>query len=369
MAMNARLPLILALGLWVFGPVLGVRAAHAEAGELKIAHQLGLGFLPVYVMQARQLVEKHASALGVPVKVEFRPVTSPATLNDILLSGQADIVAAGFPPFMKIWDKTKGGLNVRSLGALNCQPLMLLTNKSAVQRVVDFGGSDRIAVPAVKVSTQAVYLQMFASKLLGEGKREYFDTLTVGLPHPEATAALIGGKSEISGHFSSLPFQYIELKSPNVRRIASSYDVTGGPSTTTITWATTRFTEQNPKLAQAFIGALGEAQTFIQSNPAEAVRLYMAYEQLSLGADEIVSIVVDPDMSGASSCRTPRRSLISWPTRSSSRTASATPRICCFRMRRASSTGGLRYGWQTCRNLHSYIAIQRKPSPAVGSMW
>jgi NitT/TauT family transport system substrate-binding protein len=271
-------------------------SAGAETARLRVAHQLGLGFLPIYIMQANKLIEKNALASGINLNVEFITLASPATLNDMLLAGEADIAAAGFPPFMKIWDKTRGSLDIRSLGALTCQPLLLLTNKASVAKVSDFTLYDRIAVPAVKVSTQALYLQMLASRLFGDGEKDRFDTLTVGLPHPEAIAALIGGKTEITGYFSSLPFQNVALKSHQIRSVFNSYELTGGPSTTTLTWAGSRFVEQNPKVAQAFAAALAEAQALIRQNPAEAVSLYLKFEHLNLDTDEIVRIVADPEV-------------------------------------------------------------------------
>src|SRR5690606_13672725 len=120
----------------------------------------------IYVVEAPKLGGKHAKAVGQPgLKATDRPVGSPTAMNDMLLAGQADMVAAGLPPFATIWDKTKGNLNVKNLAALNCQPLLLNTINPDVKSVRDFSDKDRIALPAVKVSTQATFLQMIAAKL------------------------------------------------------------------------------------------------------------------------------------------------------------------------------------------------------------
>jgi NitT/TauT family transport system substrate-binding protein len=283
---------VLALTLLAFST-----AARAEVGEVRFVRQLGLGYLQIYLMEEMKLVEKHAAALGHPgLKASYRPVGSPTAMNDMLLSGGADMVAAGFPPFVTIWDKTRGTLNVKNIAALNCQPLLLNTNNPAVKSIRDFSDKDRIALPAVKVSTQATFLQMIAEKLYGVGQHERFDHLTVGLAHPEASAALIGGKSEITAHFASTPLQYQQLQNPQIRRVASSYDATDGPATTTNVWALSRFHDANPKTVRAILLALEEATAFIKAKPAEAAQIYIRLDNIRLAPDFVEKLIVDPEM-------------------------------------------------------------------------
>jgi len=95
--------------------------AQQETSEIRFVRQLGLGYLPVYLIEAQNLLDKHARARGHPgVKATFQPLASPATMNDMLLGGNADIVVAGFPPFLVLWDKTVGKADVRSIAALCC---------------------------------------------------------------------------------------------------------------------------------------------------------------------------------------------------------------------------------------------------------
>ena len=113
------------------------------------------------------------------------------------------------------------------------------------------------ALPAVKISVQALTLQMAAEKQLGADKFGILDRQTVSMPHPEAMQALLSGRTEITSHFASMPFLWIEEKDPKVRTILSSYDVVGGPHTgsrrvssrrrqytglVTFGWATRRYT-------------------------------------------------------------------------------------------------------------------------------
>lgn len=47
---------------------------------------------------------------------------------------------------------------------MNSMPLLLNTSKPSIQTIRDFGPDDKIALPAVNVSIQAMLLQMAAEK-------------------------------------------------------------------------------------------------------------------------------------------------------------------------------------------------------------
>ena len=55
---------------------------------------------------------------------------------------------------------------------------------------------------------------MIAAKEFGRENFAKLDPLTVGLSHPDALAALLGGKTEITAHFTSPPFSYFEAEGP-----------------------------------------------------------------------------------------------------------------------------------------------------------
>jgi NitT/TauT family transport system substrate-binding protein len=126
-------------------------------------------------------------------------------------------------------------------------PNYLLSNNPAVHSVKDLSSKDRIAVPAAGVGFQSRTLQIETARLFGNADYKRFDTITVSLPHPDASAALIGGKSEISAHFSSPPFQYQALEHAGIHKILSSYDVLGGPGTFNLLYTTQSFMMIIPK--------------------------------------------------------------------------------------------------------------------------
>src|SRR3546814_8658791 len=98
---------------------------------------------------------------------------------------------------------------------------------------------------------------MAAAKQWGDAQFDRLDKLTVGLPHPDATAAIISGGTEVTAHFATPPFWNQELAgNPKAHKILSSYDVLGGPGSSTLLFATTRFRQEHRKSFDAFLDAL-----------------------------------------------------------------------------------------------------------------
>lgn len=270
-------------------------AAQAETKEVRFGRQLGVGYLQLYVMEELKLVEKHAQAAGLgDVKASYKPVGAPAVLNDLLLGNNVDLIAAGTPPFLVLWDKTVGNIAVKGVSALNSQPAFLNTNRPNIRTLKDFTDKDKIALPSVRVSFQAITLQMAAEKEFGVGQHAKLDHLTVSLAHPEGVAALLSGQSEITGHFTSPPFQYQELEDPKISRVISSYDYTGKASFSALS-ATTKFVQDNPKTYAALLGALKEATDIIAKRPDEAVRIFIKIDNSKLPADFLKKMITDKD--------------------------------------------------------------------------
>src|ERR1041384_262901 len=181
----------------VLAPLL---AASAAAQEIRIARQFSMGYLQFNVMEHEKLLEKHAAALGLKdVKITWSTFNGPNAMNDALISDSVDIVAGGVPGLVTLWARTKGTANeVKGISALSSQPFLLNTRSDTIKSIADLKDSDRIAVPAVKVSVQAVALQMAAAKQFGQANYGKLDPLTVSMSPPDATIALLTGSREIT---------------------------------------------------------------------------------------------------------------------------------------------------------------------------
>src|SRR5215831_5112235 len=141
-------------------------AAMAQVPEIRFARQFSMGYLQFNVMEKHQLIEKHAKAAGIPeVKVTWATFNSPAAMNDALLSGSVDIVSGGVPGLLTIWARTQGTANaVKGVAAFSSQPILLNSRNPKIVHNTASTEKDKIAVPAVKISIQAIMLQMAAAK-------------------------------------------------------------------------------------------------------------------------------------------------------------------------------------------------------------
>jgi NitT/TauT family transport system substrate-binding protein len=287
------------IALWFAAIVTAIAApvARAEVDTVHIAQQFGITYLPLMYMENQHLLEKHAKAQGLgDVKVEWVRFGSGTGMNDALISGHLDFASGGLGPFITLWAKTRGRLEVKGVCAMNNMPLYLNTRNPDVKTVRDFTSNDKIALPAVKVSFQAVNLQMAAAKAFGEKNYNKLDPLTVSMKHPDALAALLSGGSEIIGHFGSPPYQYQELENPKIHRLVNSYDVLGGPATFNVVYALKSFRDGNPKVYGAFLKALDEAEAFIKKDPHRAAEIYIEEEHSKLPVAFIEKMIRDPEV-------------------------------------------------------------------------
>ena len=255
---------------------LGAGNAQAIEGQLRIAQQYGIVYLLLNIAQDQQLIEKHGKAQGVDIKVSFLQFSGGPAVNDALLSGNVDIAGAGVAPLFTLWDRTKGKQNVKGVASLGNFPYYLVSNNPKVKTIADFTDKDRIATPAVGVSVQSRVLQLASAKLWGDKEYQRLDKLQIALPHPDAAAAIIKGGTEITAHFGNPPFQELELAgNPNARIVLSSYDVLGGPASSTVLYATEKFKLESPKTYRAFVDALDESAQFIKANPDKAADIFL----------------------------------------------------------------------------------------------
>lgn len=275
-----------------------VLAASAQAAEIRLARQFSMGYLQFNVMERHGLIEKHAKALGLEdVKVSWITFNGPSAMNDALLSGSIDIASGGPPGLLVLWSKTKGTPSeVKGVSALSSQPFLLNTRDARISSIKDIGESDKIAVPSIKVSIQAIALQMAAAKLFGAENAGKLDANTVSLSPPDATIALLSGGGEINLAFSVPPFQYQQLEKPGIKTILNSFDVLEGSHTFTVAWTSARFRNENPVLYKALIAALGEATEIINKDKRAAARFWIEASKSSLPLDFVEKVVAGPQV-------------------------------------------------------------------------
>lgn len=270
--------------------------ARAE-GRLRIAEQFGIVYILLNVAQDQGLIEKQGKAQGLDIKVEFVKLSGGAAVNEALLSGSIDVAGAGVGPLLTIWDRTVGKQNVRGIASLGNFPYYLTSINPTVKTIADFSDKDRIALPAVGVSVQSRILQLASARVWGDAQYNRLDKNQVAVPHPEATAAIIKGGTEITAHFGNPPFQEQGLAgNPAAHVVLKSYDVLGGPASATVLYATEKFRKDNPKTYKAFVDALAEAAQLVRKDPEKAADIFIRTNQSGIDRKLLLSIIKNPEV-------------------------------------------------------------------------
>lgn len=284
-------------GAAMIAGVAGVAGAKAQAtNEIRITRQPSIIYMPTHIMEAQKLIEKHAAALGVKdPKASWVTFSGGGTATDALLSGNVDVVNTGVGNMLLLWDRTRGG--VKGVVATSALPLILVTRKPEIKTLRDYGPTDKIAVPTVRVSTQAILLQMAAEKEFGPGQWAKLDANTVQLGHPDAMAALSNPTHEVTSHFSAPPYIFQTLRSvPGAHVVTDSARILGTPLTVALMFTTTKYADANPKMIAALRAASDEALQLIRTDTRRAVEIYRESSKDRLSVDELMALLQEPGM-------------------------------------------------------------------------
>jgi NitT/TauT family transport system substrate-binding protein len=280
-----------------FGMMLtGSLAQAQQKTEISLSRQPGIFYMPTHIIERQKLIEKHAAALGLPgITTKWVTFSGGGAQTDALLAGGVDILNTGTGNLLLLWDRTRGG--VKGIVATSAQPMTLISRDPHIKSIKDFGQNDKIAVPTVKISTQAIVLQIAASEAFGADQWSKLDSNTVQLGHPDAYAALSNSQHEVRSHFSIPPFTFLEMKNvPGAHVVLSSPDVMGGPLSQSQFFTTTKFADVNPKVIQALRDAAKEAQELIRTDTKAAVEIYKEVTGDKTETDVILGWLKEPGM-------------------------------------------------------------------------
>lgn len=282
-------------GLLALSLCLTPGSASAETDTVRVAMPYGLVYLPVYIVAERQLIQKHAKAAGLgDIKLTVRNMASGPVTSDLILAGDADIGMGGWGPAFVLWDKTRGAQKVRAIMPLSSSPIVMLSVDPRIKSLRDFREGDRIGISAIKVTDQAVTLQMAAAKEWGWDQRFRLDPLTISISNPDGMAALLSGGSEIKNHFTIVPFSVLEEESGKTHRVMTSDDYLTPGSSGTLMYTSAAFHDPNPKLYAAVVAAFKEGIAFISQDPTAAAEIYHKREPQKRDIAWIEGIIRDP---------------------------------------------------------------------------
>lgn len=275
--------------------LLAARPTLAQQTELRIVRPIDVLALPLVVMQHEHLIERTADSMGLgTVHVTWTTPADKTSPLQALAAGKTDLAMAGLVPLLIAEDVADGQkAPVSALAAIAARPFILVTRNPAIHTIIDFTKKDRIAVPAVPMSQQALLLEMAAAQEWGSAHYRWLDPLMLARPDKAADDALYSGKGEIDAHFSQSPWADDELASDKIHRVMDSYDI-AGPQTVAVLAAATRLHDDKPELLKAVLAALQAADDFIGKHRGESAE-YLA----GMSKGEEISVEDLTDMIGA----------------------------------------------------------------------
>jgi len=263
---------------------------------VRFVQQRGLLYIPVDIMVSGGVLQQEATKLGLGrIEATATALSGPGPVLDAILSGAADYGTAALPSLLTVWERTRGSANeVKAVGAVSNGAMTLYTINPNVKTLADFGEQDRIAVPTVRLSFNAMMLQMAAEQLWGDPHR--LDHLTVALGHPDAVTALSAGygKASITAHIAVQPFTDRGLKLPGAHVITDSRKVFGGPLTQITLLATKQTKEKNPALFQAVANALEASIRVANADKRQAAALWKEVQKAPESIDDLLAQLNDP---------------------------------------------------------------------------
>jgi NitT/TauT family transport system substrate-binding protein len=260
--------------------------ADSEVTTVRLGVQPGLAHLPWAVIRHEHLIEQEAKKRGLTLTAEWHQFAGGDAMNSAILSDSIDFMETGPPSLIILWDRTNG--TYKGLGASGAMPMELVTRNPNIHSIKDFTDKDRIAVPAVKVSTQAILLEMAAEQVWGKDQYTKLDSLTITRSHPDAVAALLDKSSEIDAHFSLPPYLEIELATPGIHAVLSAQQVLGASFLNGVLVCSRSFHDKNPKVVAATVAALDDALALIRQHPRQAAEIYLdvSHEKNTVAAIE-----------------------------------------------------------------------------------
>lgn len=255
--------------------VFGQGNNEKDINKVVIAQQFGLGYAPLMVMEKHNLITKYYPE----AEVEWVQLGSGGAIREAMAANRVDIGSMGVPPFLIGWAKD---YNWKVISGLCYMPLGLQTYHEKVKTLADIDANMKIALPSPG-SIQHILLSMAAEKQLGDARA--LDNNLVAMAHPDGANALIN-QVEIDLHFTSPPYIFAELNSPNIHQVVDAEtDSFGGSFTFLVSAATKDFTERNPDLFDAVFQAFDEAIRWLEENTQEAAELLS--EELNTDKKEI----------------------------------------------------------------------------------
>ncbi len=227
--------------------------------KIAIAFQPSITYAPLMIVMHQETLEKQFP----DITFQWKVLANNSKILDKTIANQLQVVAGDNQTFLSGWDNE---INWKLLASLNHTDLWLVVNNSKIKRLKDFKPGMKIGVPS-QDSIQAILLRLAAKKELGNAAA--LDKNIIEIPHTIGFQAF--KSKEITGHFTTPPFQFREVEVGG-RVILKSADILGKTSTASL-FMKEDFYQQYPKFAKALYAAISKATKLLNEQPEQAAKV------------------------------------------------------------------------------------------------
>lgn len=253
----------------------------AEEKTLTIAYQGGIGYAPIHVLEAKELIEENYDG---EIEVEFVKLDSGAAINEGIIGGTIDIGCMGLGPAIS---GVAAGVPYKAISNLCSQSHGLMSNDPSIQSLTDIKSEDKIALVNTG-SIQHILLAMAAEKTLGDAHA--LDNNIQAMSHAEGMAALESGTVKL--HLTSSPFIYQERENAAYNELPEISEVWPSGNSFLLAMASNAVVEDE-KLNNAVRAAFDQAFEYINSDKEGLADIEVEY--LDLDRETVMSYLNEED--------------------------------------------------------------------------
>lgn len=284
--MKKTISLVLS-AILIFGCVISFGACSKEpaqeAATLTIAYQGGIGYAPIHIIEAQNLIQENYSG---QVEVEFLKLDSGADINTGIIGGTIDVGCMGVAPAISA---VANGVPAKILSNLCSQSHGLMTNDKSIKSLKDIG-DNQIALVNIG-SIQHILLAMACEKELGDAHA--LDNNIVKMAHAEGYAALESGTYKL--HLTSAPFINRERENKNYSEIKAVNEIWPDGNSFLVALGSTELQTENEELFNAVITSINQAIEYINTDKEGAAEIIGTY--LGQDTETTLSDLNDPTSS------------------------------------------------------------------------
>ena len=252
--------------------------AFAEANEIRFNRKLKQATTQPLLYEIGNLLPSFAEKHGIKdLKVIYVDIADDTVANQEMLVGNIDVNYGGIGTFAYIWDKDPNKVKVIS-GVQTLENWLVCSNPE-IKTMKDIKPDTKIAVKALNGGDH-IMLREYALAAYGPGSSEKLNANTVAMSRDAIFATMNTDKPTIDCAIIGSPGQNILTKEKKAHVIAKPDNKVSFGYPTAL-YATTKWLEANPKLAQALFEATQQAMKNYSEDPERIVDLYIVIDKVT----------------------------------------------------------------------------------------